>query len=467
MNSSLPRLDNLAIARGASQRRPQILYGVRVFPPRRTQQPLTVPARLIGTQLSPREASYCRFVPSTRNSFPQFSYKQANATVATVTSPLLVDLFGYRPLMEHDVKQNTSTLEYTVSSQSIGTVDMCSSVPEKVMLSTFSRPPSSLRGSRISATSIKSIAIPSLNDALTGPLSSSRARPNSARKIETPTSLSRSPSPSCLNKDFIHSQRVLSHAGQRSIRTVRDLAKDTVSGGTSLVYSLGLPRESPRATETPIYEIPAQFFLQNNSPLRKSPLSNESCPASPSIDAEISLAEGPGDISASSIDQQDASEPAHTADHVIMDQPVHCKRPVSVPHINHHAIEIKAPLPSQHSIRRCTSACSSQPILTTRSVEKVTRDQKQQSNALHKGKTERYCPRVRERLMLSTTLLHNRTGIPPLYRFKVSAQQSTSALENSQLSRLVSCTSVTEYINGLLDRRGFYPYGTRHAPINL
>lgn len=464
MNSSLPRLDNLAIPKEFLEQHSQTLYSLRAFPPKKVRRASNMPVSLTGTSFTPRGGSCQISIPEARKLPSQFSHKQNENSITDFGSPLLVDLFGYRLIMGSTVEQDVRTPECVISSPSIGTVSTCSPITEKVILSTYSRPPSGFKVSRTSAAPVKSIAIPSLNDALTGPLSSAKARPNSARQLATPTS-SRSPSPSCLNRDFIHNNRVLSYTSQRSVHTAQGLAKDTISRGSSIVYSLGLPRESPHAVGTPLYELPAQFFLQVNSPLGASPPPNESCLATPSMNTEISLVESLGDLSAHSMGHSDASEPAqYVADHVLMDQSVHCKRPTAVSHVNQPPTETKTSFPSQYSVRKCTSVYSNQPAVAPHSSEKGTHNHNLKPNCSPRSKANQSCPQVRERLTISGTLLQSHATAPSLYRFKVSAGQkreSAPLSENSQPLQLVPCSSATEYINEFLDRRGFYPYVAR------
>lgn len=470
MNRSLPRLDNLAFTKGVSEKHHQMLYGLRAFPPRKVQPPPRAPTRLVGTQLTHRGVSCQSYMLTAKETFPRPLHKRSDSAVNTA-APLLVDLFGYYPLIESAGEPDIHQPEYSILSQSTGTVGACSPIQEKVMLSTFSRPPSSLKTSHASVASVKSIIVPSLTDAMTGPLSSLKARPNSARQMVTPTSPSRSPSPSCLNRDFIHNNRVLSHTGQRSTRATRDSAKDTVSGGTSVIYSLGIPRESPHSVGTPVYDLSAQFFLQSNSPIRRSLPSDKSFSISPSsIEAEISLADSPDSVSTLSIEPSNASElTQYATDHVIMDQPIYCKRPISAPYAHPHFTEPKTSVYSQHSIRKCTSACSSQLMTAANLAEGDGKSQKPKPSYAQRDKINRFCPQVRERLSISSTLLHSQASIPSLYNFKVSAYRkgrSVSVSENSQLRQLVPCTNATEYISGLIDRRGFHPYASRHTTIH-
>ncbi|EFO65516.1 Hypothetical protein GLP15_5193 [Giardia lamblia P15] len=464
MNDSLPRLNNLAVPKEFLEQRPQTLYSLHAFPPKRVRQSSKGPVSLTGISFTPRGTPCQINIPETRKLPSQFSYKQDEISITDFTSPLLVDLFGYRSIMNSAVKQDINTLACATSSQSIGTVSTYSPITEKVILSTYSRPPSSFKTSRTSVATVKSIAIPSLNDALTGPLSSAKARPNSARQLATPIS-SRSPSPSCLNRDFIHNNRVLSCTSQRSVHAAQSLVKDTVSRGSSVVYSLGLPRESPHALGTPLYELPAQFFLQINSPLRASPPSHESCLATPSMNTEISLVESPVDLSAHSIGCSDASESAqHVTDHVLMDQSIHCKRPTSVPHVNPLLTETKISLPSQCSMRKYTSTHSNQPTVAPYLPEKGTYDHSWKPSHPPRDKAGRSCPQIRDRFTISSVLLQSHMTAPSSYSFKVSARQkkgSAPLSESSQSSQLVPCSSTTEYINGFLDRRGFYPYVAR------
>lgn len=470
MNNTLPRLDNLAFTKCILEKRPQTLYSLQTFPSRKSQPMLQMPTKLVGTQLAHRGVSCQSSLPRNKGNLHQyFPKRNSYSAIDTVVFPL-ADLFGYYSPVEPDVEQGKHQLECNVLSQSTGTVTACSPIQEKIMLSTFSRPPSSLKASHTSVTSVKSVIIPSIADAMVGPSSNLKARPNSARQIITPTSPSRSPSPSCLNRDFIHNKRVLSYTGQRSARTARDSAKDTISGGASVIYSLGIPRESPCSVATPIYELSTQFFCQNNSPLQKSLPSNQSFSISPSsIEAEISLAGNTTNVSVSSIEQSSSSELIQcTSSHVVMDQPVYCSRP-SAQHAHIHLTEPKAALYSQYSLRKCISVCSSPPTAATNLVKGVEKSQKLVQDRPQENRIGHFHPQIKEKLSISSTLLHSQINMSPLYNFRISVcpkRRSVSASENSQLRRLVPCTSNTEYINGLIDRRGFHPYASRYTTIH-